>query len=86
MNTKVSCHFCGGTLKGRVEATWEGKGGGQLVDDCGVCGVYQLPLDLLPVVDGLTDAARVEIAEYLQALAQLEDATPMRFTPGFFGI
>jgi hypothetical protein len=45
-----------------------------------------VPIDLIPVVEALSPEARTEIAEYLAALASQDDAVPMRFTPGFFGL
>ena len=79
-----NCHFCGQPLKGRADTTWED--GGLRADDCAQCGIYQVPMDLIPVVDALSPEARSEIAEYLAALSAQEDAVPMRFTPGFFGL
>jgi hypothetical protein len=84
MSPKPRCHFCGDDLKGRADTTWDG--GGVRVDDCARCGVYHLPQDLVPVVDGLSDPARAEIAAYLADLFGLEDAEPMRFTAAFFGL
>ncbi len=78
------CHFCGAALRGRADTTWDG--GGLRADECARCGVYQLPLDLLPVVEALSDPARAEIAEYLGGLASLDGAEPTRFTPAFFGL
>lgn len=80
----ATCRFCGSSLKGHAEMTWEG--GGSLVDECARCGTYDLPLDLVPVVDALEPEARDEIQAYLEQLAALPEATPMRFTKAFFGM
>lgn len=80
----ATCRFCGSSLKGHAEMTWEG--GGSLIDECPRCGTYDLPLDLVPLVDGLEADARDEIQAYLEQLAAQPEATPMRFTKAFFGM